>query len=304
MSNIAKNPRVYKNGFYILMRKKFSRTDDQGSKKRISKTQKEGQDNQRKPRPEKAFKPVMVNQAEDETRLNKYIANSGVCSRRDADKLISKGEIKVNGIVITEMGYKVKPGDKVSYQNQRLLMVSNPVYILLNKPKDTITTTDDPEKRKTVMDLVKDATEERVYPVGRLDRNTTGVLLLTNDGELAQRLTHPQRKVKKVYAAELDKPITDAHLTQLVTGIDLEDGMMYADTAALPDPLQKHIVGIEIHSGKNRVVRRMFEKLGYVVKKLDRVLFANLDKRKLKKGEWRYLTEKELRVLKNGVGLK
>lgn len=286
------------------MRKKFSRTDDQASKKRASKTKKEGQDTQRKPRPEKAFKPVMVNQADDETRLNKYIANSGVCSRRDADKLISKGEIKVNGIVVTEMGYKVKPGDKVSYQNQRLLMVNNPVYILLNKPKDTITTTDDPEKRKTVMDLVKDATEERVYPVGRLDRNTTGVLLLTNDGELAQRLTHPQRKVKKVYAAELDKPITDAHLTQLVTGIDLEDGMMYADTAALPDPLQKQIVGIEIHSGKNRVVRRMFEKLGYVVKKLDRVLFANLDKRKLKKGEWRYLTEKELRVLKNGVGLK
>jgi 23S rRNA pseudouridine2605 synthase len=245
-----------------------------------------------------------VNKAEEEVRLNKYISNAGVCSRRDADKLISKGEIKVNGEVVTEMGYKVKPGDKVSYQNQRLLMVSNPVYILLNKPKDTITTTDDPEKRKTVMDLVADATDERVYPVGRLDRNTTGVLLLTNDGELAQRLTHPQRKVKKVYAAELDKSITDAHLTQLVTGIDLEDGMMFADTAALPDPLQKHIVGIEIHSGKNRVVRRMFEKMGYVVKKLDRVLFANLDKRKLKKGEWRMLTEKELRVLKNSVGLK
>jgi len=286
------------------MKKKFSRSDEQPSKKSPARDTKGGKDSARKPRPEKSYKPVTVNKAEEEVRLNKYISNAGVCSRRDADKLISKGEIKVNGEVVTEMGYKVKPGDKVSYQNQRLLMVSNPVYILLNKPKDTITTTDDPEKRKTVMDLVADATDERVYPVGRLDRNTTGVLLLTNDGELAQRLTHPQRKVKKVYAAELDKSITDAHLTQLVTGIDLEDGMMFADTAALPDPLQKHIVGIEIHSGKNRVVRRMFEKMGYVVKKLDRVLFANLDKRKLKKGEWRMLTEKELRVLKNSVGLK
>jgi 23S rRNA pseudouridine2605 synthase len=286
------------------MKKKFSRSDEQPSKKSPAMETKGGKDSARKPRPEKSYKPVTVNKAEEEVRLNKYISNAGVCSRRDADKLISKGEIKVNGEVVTEMGYKVKPGDKVSYQNQRLLMVSNPVYILLNKPKDTITTTDDPEKRKTVMDLVADATDERVYPVGRLDRNTTGVLLLTNDGELAQRLTHPQRKVKKVYAAELDKSITDAHLTQLVTGIDLEDGMMFADTAALPDPLQKHIVGIEIHSGKNRVVRRMFEKMGYVVKKLDRVLFANLDKRKLKKGEWRMLTEKELRVLKNSVGLK
>lgn len=286
------------------MKKKFSRSDEQPSKKSPARETKGGKDSARKPRPEKSYKPVTVNKAEEEVRLNKYISNAGVCSRRDADKLISKGEIKINGEVVTEMGYKVKPGDKVSYQNQRLLMVSNPVYILLNKPKDTITTTDDPEKRKTVMDLVADATEERVYPVGRLDRNTTGVLLLTNDGELAQRLTHPQRKVKKVYAAELDKSITDAHLTQLVTGIDLEDGMMFADTAALPDPLQKHIVGIEIHSGKNRVVRRMFEKMGYVVKKLDRVLFANLDKRKLKKGEWRMLTEKELRVLKNSVGLK
>lgn len=286
------------------MKKKFSRSDEQPSKKSPARETNGGKDSARKPRPEKSYKPVTVNKAEEEVRLNKYISNAGVCSRRDADKLISKGEIKVNGEVVTEMGYKVKPGDKVSYQNQRLLMVSNPVYILLNKPKDTITTTDDPEKRKTVMDLVADATDERVYPVGRLDRNTTGVLLLTNDGELAQRLTHPQRKVKKVYAAELDKSITDAHLTQLVTGIDLEDGMMFADTAALPDPLQKHIVGIEIHSGKNRVVRRMFEKMGYVVKKLDRVLFANLDKRKLKKGEWRMLTEKELRVLKNSVGLK
>lgn len=286
------------------MKKKFSRSDEQPSKKSPARETKGGKDSARKPRPEKSYKPVTVNKAEEEVRLNKYISNAGVCSRRDADKLISKGEIKVNGEVVTEMGYKVKPGDKVSYQNQRLLMVSNPVYILLNKPKDTITTTDDPEKRKTVMDLVADATDERVYPVGRLDRNTTGVLLLTNDGELAQRLTHPQRKVKKVYAAELDKSITDAHLTQLVTGIDLEDGMMFADTAALPDPLQKHIVGIEIHSGKNRVVRRMFEKMGYVVKKLDRVLFANLDKRKLKKGEWRMLTEKELRVLKSSVGLK
>lgn len=286
------------------MRKKFSRTETKAAAGREKRSDKRDNRSEKKVRPPKDYTPVTVKKTEEEVRLNKYISNAGICSRRDADKLISKGEIKVNGEVVTEMGYKVKPGDKVSYQNQRLSMVSNPVYILLNKPKDTITTTDDPEKRKTVMDLVKDATDERVYPVGRLDRKTTGVLLLTNDGELAQRLTHPQRKVKKVYAAELDKPITEAHLTQLVTGVELEDGMMHADTAAWPDPLQKNLVGIEIHSGKNRVVRRMFEKLGYVVKKLDRVLFANIDKRKLKKGEWRYLTEKELRVLKNSVGLK
>lgn len=255
-------------------------------------------------RPEKPYKAVKTLPANEPIRLNKFIANAGICSRREADALISSGEISVNGKIIQELGQKVSANDRVEYKGARIFMVENPVYILLNKPKDTITTNKDPEGRKTVLSLIKDATAERVYPVGRLDRNTTGVLLLTNDGEMAQRLTHPSRKVKKVYAAELDKAITEKHMQELVDGVELEDGKMFADVVAWPDPLKKHVVGIEIHSGKNRVVRRLFEHLGYSVIKLDRVLFADLDKRKLKKGEWRYLTDREVRSLKNSVGLR
>ncbi len=249
------------------------------------------------------FKKIELMDSVDGIRLNKYIANSGVCSRRDADKLIEKGEIQVNGEVVTEMGRKVLVTDKVVYKGEKLIPVIDPIYILMNKPKDTITTTNDPEGRKTVMDLIEGSFDERLYPVGRLDRNTTGVLLLTNDGELAQRLTHPKRVVQKVYVAELDKPITDADLTQLVTGVELEDGTMIVDKAAMPSPKQRNIVGVEIHSGRNRIVHRTFEKLGYKVLKLDRVLFANLDKRRLKRGEWRTLTSKELKSLRLSLGL-
>jgi 23S rRNA pseudouridine2605 synthase len=249
------------------------------------------------------FKKIELMDSVDGIRLNKYIANSGVCSRRDADKLIEKGEIQVNGEVVTEMGRKVLATDKVVYKGEKLIPVIDPIYILMNKPKDTITTTNDPEGRKTVMDLIEGSFDERLYPVGRLDRNTTGVLLLTNDGELAQRLTHPKRVVQKVYVAELDKPITDADLTQLVTGVELEDGTMIVDKAAMPSPKQRNIVGVEIHSGRNRIVHRTFEKLGYKVLKLDRVLFANLDKRRLKRGEWRTLTSKELKSLRLSLGL-
>lgn len=249
------------------------------------------------------FKKIEVIQNDKGIRLNKYIANSGVCGRREADKLIGKGEIQVNGEVVTELGRKVLLSDKVVFKGEKLIPVTDPVYILMNKPKDTITTTNDPEGRKTVMDLIEGAVEERLYPVGRLDRNTTGVLLLTNDGELAQRLTHPKRVIQKVYVAELDKPITDADLTQLVTGVELEDGTMVVDKAAMPSPKQRNIVGVEIHSGRNRIVHRTFEKLGYKVLKLDRVLFANLDKRRIKRGEWRTLTSKELKTLRASLGL-
>jgi 23S rRNA pseudouridine2605 synthase len=249
------------------------------------------------------FKKIEVMNAETGIRLNKYIANSGVCSRRDADKLIEKGEIQVNGVVVTELGMKVSATDKVVYKGEKLIPVIDPIYILMNKPKDTITTTNDPEGRKTVMDLIEGSFEERLYPVGRLDRNTTGVLLLTNDGELAQRLTHPKRVVQKVYVAELDKPITDADITKLVTGVELEDGIMVVDKAAMPSPKQRNVVGLEIHSGRNRIIHRTFEALGYKVLKLDRVLFANLDKRRINRGEWRTLTSKELKSLRTSLGL-
>lgn len=229
-------------------------------------------------------------------RLNKYIAQSGVCSRRDADKLIADGQITVNGNKVTEMGYKIMPGDDVRLKGKRLRPEKN-VYILLNKPKDYITTTDDPHARKTVMELIKNATDQRIYPVGRLDRNTTGLLLFTNDGELAEKLTHPSNQVSKIYSAELDKPITKEDLGKLSDGVELEEGIAKVDDAALlaQDPKQ---VGLEIHIGWNRVVRRIFEALGYEVKKLDRVMFAGLDKRDLPRGKWRHLTEKEVIQLK------
>lgn len=282
-------------GFYISMKKSNNRRSD--SPKRFKPESKPAA------RPPKAFKAVHENGNPDMLRLNKFISNAGICSRRDADKLISSGEIKVNGVVVTELGTKISTRDKVEYKGERLFTVEDPVYILMNKPKDAITTTSDPEGRRTVMDIIGEATDKRVYPVGRLDRNTTGVLLFTNDGELAQRLMHPKRNITKVYVADLDKPLTEADLNKLVTGIELEDGPMTADKAAFPDPKNKKSVGVEIHSGKNRIIHRMFESMGYKVTKLDRVLFANLDKRKMRRGEWRELTPKELKVLRASVGL-
>lgn len=231
-----------------------------------------------------------------ETRLNKYIANAGVCSRREADKLIATGEIRVNKSVVTEMGYKVKPSDKV-YHKGKLLQSEKPVYVLLNKPKGFITTTDDPHERRTVMELVKTAGDERIYPVGRLDKATTGLLLFTNDGDLAETLAHPSNNVRKIYSVEIDKPITKAHFEQIVEGLELEDGPVKVDELAQLD--DKRHLGIELHIGRNRIVRRIFEHLGYEVVKLDRVVYAGLDKTNLPRGKWRFLSDKELVRLKN-----
>lgn len=244
----------------------------------------------------KRIQKRLKDEERDTIRLNRYIANAGVCSRRDADNLIEAGEIKVNGKVVTEMGYQVKPGDVVKYGN-RVLNPEKMLYVLLNKPKDFITTTDDPNDRRTVMDLVKNAGPQRIYPVGRLDRNTTGLLLLTNDGELAEKLTHPSYEIRKVYQAELDKPITNDDFEKLREGLELEDGFIKADDLAIVTP-DAQVVGIEIHSGRNRIVRRMFEALGYEVTKLDRTVYASLDKKDLPRGNWRYLTEKEVIKLK------
>jgi len=230
------------------------------------------------------------------TRLNRYIANSGVCSRREADELISKGDITVNGKVVTEMGFRVKDGDTVKY-GTKVLNPERFVYVLLNKPKDYITTTDDPEERKTVMELVADAGNFRLYPVGRLDRKTTGLLLLTNDGELADKLTHPSNNVRKIYQVEIDKPITEADFETLLKGIELEDGPIKPDSMSIITP-DAQVVGIEIHSGRNRIVRRMFEHLGYEVTKLDRTTFAGLTKKELPRGKWRFLDPKEVVKLK------
>ena len=233
-------------------------------------------------------------------RLNKYLANAGVCSRREADEFIQAGVVKVNGEVVTELGTKVMRTDSVMFHEQPVSLEKK-VYVLLNKPKDHVTTSDDPQQRKTVMDLVKDACTERIYPVGRLDRNTTGVLLLTNDGDLASKLTHPKFLKKKVYHVYLDKNVTAHDLQQIRDGITLEDGDIKADAVEYADPVDKKQVGIEIHSGKNRIVRRIFEHLGYKVTKLDRVLFAGLTKKNLRRGDWRYLTEEEVNRLRMGA---
>ena len=233
-----------------------------------------------------------------EMPLNKFIAHCGVGSRRDAIPLIKDGKITVNGNVIIEPGHKVTAKDVVIFNGKKLFVTKNMVYILLNKPKDYITTTDDPQGRKTVLQLIKHATTERIYPIGRLDRNTSGVLLFTNDGELTQRLTHPSYNVKKVYEAKLDKPLTKAHFDKIVNGITLEDGEIHADVLAYADSNDKSIIGIEIHSGRNRIVRRIFEHFGYDVKALDRVMYATLTKKNVERGKWRYLSEKEIRLLK------
>lgn len=232
----------------------------------------------------------------EEMRLNRYIANAGICSRREADALIAAGEIRVNGEVVTEMGYKVQPTDTVQYGKTNLNR-EKLVYVLLNKPKDFITTTDDPEGRKTVMSLVAGASKERIFPVGRLDRNTTGLLLFTNDGEVAQKLSHPSHKNKKIYQAELDKPLTADHLGQIAAGLELEDGKAEVDDVAVVAG-NPHFVGIELHVGRNRIVRRIFEHLGYDVVALDRVQYAGLTKKDLPRGKWRFLTEQEVIRLK------
>ena len=233
----------------------------------------------------------------DQVRLNKYIAAAGICSRREADQLISAGLISVNGKPITVLGSKVNPGDEVKYNGERI-RTERKVYLVLNKPKDYVTTTDDPKERKTVMLLIRDACSERVYPVGRLDRNTTGVLLFTNDGELAKKMTHPSQNKKKIYHVFLDKGITGGDLKKLAEGITLEDGFIQPDAISYASSENKREVGLEIHSGKNRIVRRMFESLGYRVNKLDRVYFGGLTKKNLPRGKWRLLTEKEVTRLK------
>jgi 23S rRNA pseudouridine2605 synthase len=233
----------------------------------------------------------------DKIRLNKFISNSGVCSRREADELIKMGLISVNGKTITELGYKVNPGDEVRYES-KILKAEKPVYILLNKPKGFLTTTKDPQERNTVMHLIANAVKERVYPVGRLDRNTTGLLLLTNDGELAEKLMHPSYNVKKIYKVELDRPLTKADAQQILEGVQLEEGKAIVDDLAIISD-DKRTVGIEIHIGWNRVVRRIFEALNYDVVKLDRSVYAGLDKKDLGRGEWRFLTREELVRLKH-----
>ena len=246
-------------------------------------------------------KPAHVAADDGLIRLNRYISNSGVCSRRKADELIAAGVISVNGEVVTELGTKVDPSkDEIRYNNERLKR-EKMVYILLNKPKDYITTTDDPQERKTVMQLISKATKERVYPVGRLDRNTTGLLLLTNDGNLAEKLSHPRNNISKIYQVELNKALTQGDFNKIQFGIELEDGLIKPDDVSFVVGASKREIGIQIHSGKNRIVRRIFESLGYDVIKLDRVVYANLTKKDLPRGRWRFLEEKELIQLKHLV---
>ncbi len=233
-------------------------------------------------------------------RLNKYLANAGICSRREADSYIEAGLITVNGVVVTELGTKVVPTDDVRFNSERI----NPerkVYVLLNKPKDCVTTVDDPQERKTVLDCLRGIGKERIYPVGRLDRNTTGVLLLTNDGDMAAKLTHPKFMKKKIYHVTCDKNVAMSDMDLLVNGIELEDGRVYADEVSYVNEADRSQIGVEIHSGKNRIVRRMLEHLGYRVNKLDRVLFAGLTKKNLRRGDWRYLTDKEVNMLRLGA---
>lgn len=296
--------------------KRYSSSDDERPKRSISKFSKSGKTESSytkssRTSPDKKYrtkdeytdrpKKIIKKKASkaDGVRLNKFIANSGICSRREADEFIEAGVVTVNGVVVTELGTKVKPTDDVRFNGQRL-QGEKKVYILLNKPKGYVTSVDDPHADKTVMDLIKGACSERVYPVGRLDKNTTGVLLFTNDGELTKQLTHPSNEKIKIYHAFLDKNVSQPDLEKLVEGFDLEDGFTQADSASYVDG-QKSEVGLEIHSGRNRIVRRMFEHLGYKVTKLDRVYFAGLTKKGLKRGDWRILTPKEVNMLKMGA---
>lgn len=252
--------------------------------------------------PKQLVKPVKYKENLDPStpiRLNKYLANAGVCSRREADAFITSGVVRVNGEIVSELGAKVTRGDTVTF-NEQTVRLESKVYVLLNKPKNTVTTSDDPQNRKTVMDLVKGACPERIYPVGRLDRNTTGVLLLTNDGDLASKLMHPKYKKKKIYQVKLDRDVAIEDMQAIADGIMLDDGEIHADSIAYVGEDVLNEVGIEIHSGRNRIVRRIFEKLGYQILKLDRVYFAGLTKKNLPRGRWRYLTEMEVNMLRMG----
>ncbi|MFA6361167.1 MAG: pseudouridine synthase, partial [Dysgonamonadaceae bacterium] len=254
-------------------------------------------------RKKKPFKQVKYKENADPTapiRLNKYLANAGVCSRREADEFIQAGVVKVNGEVITELGTKIMRADEVTFHDKPIQLESK-VYVLLNKPKGFVTTTDDPENRKTVMDLVRSACSERIYPVGRLDRGTTGVLLLTNDGDLASKLTHPRYEKRKIYQVWVDKPVAIEHMQAIADGVELEDGEILVDAISYVTEEDLTQIGIEIHSGKNRIVRRLFEKFGYRILRLDRVYFAGLTKKNLSRGRWRYLTEKEVNMLRMGA---
>jgi 23S rRNA pseudouridine2605 synthase len=258
----------------------------------------------KKPYVKKEFNPVKKSEPqrsrEDDgtIRLNKYISNAGICSRREADELIESGVVQVNGKTITEMGYRIKPTDIVKYGGQTLKK-EKMIYLVLNKPKDYITTIDDPQKRRTVLELVQNACKERIYPVGRLDRSTTGLLMFTNDGELTKKLTHPRYGVRKIYHVELDKPLKKQDLDQIAEGLELEDGQIKVDEVSyVGDGKDKAQIGIELHSGKNRIVRRIFEHLGYNVRKLDRVMFGSLTKKELARGRWRFLTDAEVGILK------
>ena len=264
---------------FKIQRKKNSSSDIQYSTLNKTKTQNSNSDTESMP-------------------LNKFVAHSGICGRREAAELVKQGKVQVNGSIVYEPGFKVSSKDKVQVNSKPVFLQKNLVYILINKPKDYITTAKDPEGRKTVFEIIKHATKERVYPVGRLDRNTTGVLVMTNDGELAQKLTHPSFEVKKVYEVKLDKPLTKKDFETILNGVTLEDGFVKADTLAYADPKDKSVIGIEIHSGRNRIVRRMFEHFGYDVKNLDRVMFGNLTKKNVDRGKWRFLNEKEVRLLK------
>lgn len=274
-------------------RKKFSagkaKNDRFDSKKQFSKP------NQK---PEKKVAPVKKTESGD-MRLNRYLASAGICSRREADTFIAAGIVSINDKVVTELGTKVSYGDVVKFNDQPI-MPQKLTYILLNKPKDYVTTLDDPHAKKTVIDLIRNGCKERVFPVGRLDKATTGLLLLTNDGELADNLSHPRNNKKKIYQVTLDKIAREEDLQKLYGGITLEDGTIKADQVTYCTPDDKREVGVEIHSGRNRVVRRMFEHLGYKVKKLDRVYYAGLTKKNLPRGKWRYLSDKEVIMLKRG----
>ena len=271
---------------------------DKKKKRPVKKTSEGGGKSKPYDRPEKVKKGGYDRPREELIRLNKYLANAGICSRREADELISAGTVTVNGKVITELGTKVSPTDKVVYGGQALKR-EKLRYLVLNKPKDFITTTEDPQERKTVMNLVEKACPERIYPVGRLDRMTTGVLLFTNDGELAKKLTHPRHGIRKIYHVVLNKALTKADHEKILAGIELDDGLIKADKLSwLEDGKIKKEVGLELHSGRNRIVRRMFESLGYKVVKLDRVVFAGITKKDTPRGKWRMLTDAEVNMLK------
>ncbi len=251
------------------------------------------------PRPKRIEYEMPIPDPNEQIRLNKFMSNAGICSRREADEFIQQGLVKVNGQVVTELGTKITHSDVVEY-DEKVVALESKCYILLNKPKDCVTTSDDPNGRTTVMDLVKGACTERIYPVGRLDRNTTGVLLLTNDGDLASKLTHPKYIKKKIYHVWTDKDISEEDMQRIADGIELEDGPIHADEISYATETDRNQAGIAIHSGRNRIVRRIFEALGYHVTKLDRVYFAGLTKKNLPRGRWRYLTQEEVNYLKMG----